>query len=174
MTDTRGTRYAQVETPLGDLTLVAKGDGLSGVYFPGHWHLPKDPAFGDEVDAHTDPVLSRVAEEIREYLSGARTDFDIPVRTHGDDFSEKVWSAIAKIPYGKTTTYGRIARDMGDPHLAQRVGQAVGRNPVSIVIPCHRVVGSDGSLTGYAGGLERKRTLLDLEQATRPDGTRLF
>ena len=80
MTDTRGTRHAQVETPLGDLTLVAECDDLSGVYFPGHWHLPKDPAFGDEVDAHTDPVLSRVAEEIREYLSGARTDFDIPVR----------------------------------------------------------------------------------------------
>ena len=100
---------------------------------------------------------------ICEYLAGGRTSFDLPTAAAGDPFQRRVWERIARIPYGSTTTYGEIARELGDPALARRVGGAVARNPLSVVVPCHRVVGRDGALTGYAGGLERKRLLLELE-----------
>jgi methylated-DNA-[protein]-cysteine S-methyltransferase len=118
-------------------------------------------------------VLSVLAEQLDDYLAGERRTFEVSVRTDGDDFSQRVWAMLQEIPYGETTTYGALAERLGNRHLAQRVGQVVGRNPVSIVIPCHRVVGSDGSLTGYAGGLERKQRLLDLEDPTTAE-SRLF
>lgn len=112
--------------------------------------------------------------ELDEYLAGQRTQFTIAVQPQGNDFSQEVWALLQEIPYGETMTYGEIAQQLGNKHLAQRVGQVVGRNPVSIIIPCHRVIGSDGSLTGYAGGLDRKRFLLELEEPAEVTETRLF
>lgn len=167
-------RHTQIETALGDLTLVADGEQLTGLYFPKHWHLPEASMFGDRVDADTDEVFVLAKAELEGFLAGEREIFDLPVRTQGDEFSERVWSMLREIPYGETTTYGAFAKRLGNRRLAQRVGQAVGRNPVSIVIPCHRVVGAGGSLTGYAGGLDRKRFLLELEEPVETTGSRLF
>ncbi|MFV0432908.1 MAG: methylated-DNA--[protein]-cysteine S-methyltransferase [Leucobacter sp.] len=168
------TRNAVVETGIGELRLVARGDALTGLYFPGHWHLPEESAFGEPVDGDRDELFARTVRELEEYLAGARREFEVPVATEGDEFSERVWAMLRDIPYGETTSYGVLAERMGNRRLAQRVGQVVGRNPVSILIPCHRVVGADGSLTGYAGGLERKRRLLDLEEPPEHAAARLF
>lgn len=168
------TRHATVESLLGDVTLVAKGDALTGLYFPGHWHLPDESTFGTRVRADADEVFVWAKAELDEFLDGDCQAFDVPTRTGGDEFSERVWAMLREIPYGQTTTYGALAEQLGDRRLAQRVGQAVGRNPISILIPCHRVLGADGSLTGYAGGLDRKRFLLELEEPTEASASRLF
>ncbi|PRY50270.1 methylated-DNA-[protein]-cysteine S-methyltransferase [Knoellia remsis] len=167
-------RHTTLATDLGDLLAVADGDALVGLYFPGHWHPPADGTIGAPVSPTGDPVFETTRSELAEYLRGDRTTFTVATATAGDAFSERVWDHLATIPYGTTTTYGTIARELGGPGLAQRVGQAVGRNPVSIVIPCHRVVGADGSLTGYAGGLERKARLLALEEPREVAESRLF
>lgn len=170
-------RHTLIDAPVGPLTLVADGDAVTGLYFPGHSPLPDDTPFGDRVapqDVASDGVLAQATTELSEYLAGQRQTFDVTVATHGDGFPEKVWALLRQIPYGETTTYGALAAQLGNPHLAQRVGQVVGRNPVSIIIPCHRVVGADGSLTGYAGGLERKRWLLELEEPVEISSSRLF
>ena len=163
-------RHTIIDSAIGRLTLVAEGDKLTGVYFPHHWHPPA--AVGPFVAG--DPVFARAAAELADYLAGRRTSFDLPTATAGDDFQERVWEMLADIPYGETTTYGALAARLGDPALAQRVGQAVGHNPLSIVVPCHRVVGANGRLTGYAGGLERKQFLLDLEEPAGAKAERLF
>jgi methylated-DNA-[protein]-cysteine S-methyltransferase len=153
--------HTTIDSPLGDLTLVA-GDGLlSGLYYPGHWYLPDPDAFG----ARSERGFERVRRQLDEYFTGERTSFDLESAAGGDEFQRRVWELIDRIPYGQTTTYGEIAGELGDPALARRVGGAVGRNPLSLIVPCHRVVGKDGKLTGYAGGLERKRFLLELEGA---------
>ena len=158
------TRHAVVETPeLGELTLVAADSALVGVYFPGHWHLPDPASFGERVDVATDPVLSAAALELGQFLRGERSSFDLPTAMHGSAFEERVWALLRELPFGETTTYGDLAASMGDRNLARKVGQAVGRNPLSIIVGCHRVVGKSGELRGYAGGLDRKRFLLDLE-----------
>ena len=163
-TDEIAVRHTVAETRLGRLLLVAEDEALTGVYYPHHWYPPSSADLGPEV-VERDDLLARAAGELRAYLAGERRTFGLPVTTHGDDFSERVWALLRDIPYGRTTTYGALADRLGDRALAQRVGQAVGHNPLSIVIPCHRVVGANGSLTGYAGGLARKRTLLELEAA---------
>lgn len=157
------TRHAVVETPIGPITLVASGHALVGVYFPGHWYKPAQHAFGAKVSVADDPLLTVAERQLRAYLAGERDAFDLPTETHGDAFQERVWSLIAAIPYGETATYGELAASLGQPGDARDVGQAVGRNPLAIVVPCHRVVGKDGKLTGYAGGLARKKALLELE-----------
>ena len=157
-------RHTQIETTLGDLTLVADGEQLTGLYFPKHWHLPEASLSGERVNADTDDVFVLAKAELDEFLAGERKTFDLPVRTQGDEFSERVWAMLCEIPYGETTTYGILAARLGNRRLAQCVGQAVGRNPVSIVAPWHRVVGAGGSLTGYGAGLDRKRFLLELEE----------
>jgi methylated-DNA-[protein]-cysteine S-methyltransferase len=171
-------RHTFATTSLGDLLLVAEsgeaGDALIGVYFPGHTYPPAPDAIGDRVDEGGDRLLAQAARELREYLAGDRREFDVPIATHGDELSERVWQRLRLIPYGETTTYGTIATELGSPGLAQRVGQAVGHNPLSIVIPCHRVLGANGSLTGFAGGLERKRRLLELEEPDAASAGRLF
>lgn len=167
-------RHTQVETTLGDVTLVADGEQLTGLYFPGHWHLPEESAFGTRVEADADEVFVWAKAELEAYLAGERQSFDVPLQAKGDGFSEQVWSLLRTIPYGQITTYGALAQQLGDRRLAQRVGQAVGWNPLCVFIPCHRVVGADGSLTGYAGGLERKRRLLELEEPAEVTGSRLF
>ena len=165
-------RHTHVDTTLGDLLLVARDDHLVGCYFPGHWYPPAPATLGVAAQAATDTVFAAAAAQLHDYLAGQRTAFDVPLATTGDDFSERVWTLLRDIPYGETTTYGRLAEQLGGRALAQRVGQAVGHNPISLFIPCHRVVGAGGALTGYAGGLNRKRHVLDLEQLTT--GAHLF
>jgi len=176
-------RHATLPTALGDLLVVVEhvgddddgsGDALAGITFEGHWHpLPAD-SLGVEVDAASDPVVTRFGVELAEYLAGERTTFGLPMAPSGDEFQHAVWAMLREIPFGETVTYGELAVRLGDRNLARRVGNAVGRNPLSIVVPCHRVVGADGSLTGYAGGLERKRFLLELEGAPVVAQARLF
>jgi methylated-DNA-[protein]-cysteine S-methyltransferase len=125
--------------------------------------------FGSRVAAASDPLLTAAARQIEEYLAGERVEFDLPTDAAGDDFQLRVWALLAEIPYGETVTYGDLAERCGDRRLARDVGQAVGSNPLSMIVPCHRVVGKDGKLTGYAGGLDRKRSLLELEGALRPE-----
>lgn len=158
-------RHTRVDTDLGTLTLVADGDRLTGVYFPHHWYLPSGETFGTFVDAAGDALFTQVAAELGDYLAGRRTSFDVPTAAVGDAFQLRVWALLDEIPHGTTTTYGDLAERLGDRSLARDVGQAVGRNPLSVIVPCHRVVGKGGRLTGYAGGLRRKSFLLDLEKA---------
>lgn len=167
-------RYTRVDTDLGQLTLTADDEYLTGVYFEGHWYPPTDEAMGSHVNTADDETLALAAGELRDYIAGLRRSFSVPTRASGDEFSEDVWRRLTAIPYGATTTYGELAKAMGDVALAQRVGQAVGHNPLSIVIPCHRVVGATGALTGYAGGLRRKAFLLDLEVPAEVAASRLF
>ncbi|MGI8867702.1 MAG: methylated-DNA--[protein]-cysteine S-methyltransferase [Mycobacteriales bacterium] len=156
-------RHTLIRSGLGELTLVAAGATLTGVYYLRHWHLPSPDTFGPAVDVATDPVLAAATHQLEEYLAGRRTSFDLPTGTSGNAFHEQVWALLKEIPYAATTTYGELAARLGDRSQARRVGQAVGRNPLSVIVPCHRVLGANGSLTGYAGGLDRKRLLLDLE-----------
>jgi methylated-DNA-[protein]-cysteine S-methyltransferase len=152
--------HTTIDSPLGDLTLVAVDEVLSGLYFPGHWYMPEPEVFG----ARSGRGFERAEAELGEYFAGDRTSFEVATTAGGNEFQRRVWDSIDRVPYGQTTTYGEIARELGDdPMLARKVGGAVGRNPLSVIVPCHRVVGRDGKLTGYAGGLERKRFLLDLE-----------
>jgi methylated-DNA-[protein]-cysteine S-methyltransferase len=167
-------RHALIETPLGALTVVAAGDFITGIYFPKHWYPPAADAIGVRVEAANDQLLAAAAVQLNDYLDGKSTTFDLPIATHGDEFQESVWAMLKEIPFGGTTTYGELAERLGNKALAQRVGQAVGRNPLSIVVPCHRVVGADGKLTGFAGGLARKQTLLALEEPEPVRAAKLF
>jgi methylated-DNA-[protein]-cysteine S-methyltransferase len=164
------TCHTTIDTELGELTLVADGGDLTGLYFPHHWYMPARSTFGPRVDAGDNVLFARVAAQLSQYLAGDRTTFDLPTRTHGSAFEEQVWALLREIPYGSTTTYGALARDLGDAVLAQDVGKAVGRNPLSVIVPCHRVIGANGKLTGYAGGLRRKQFLLRHEHAIPPAG----
>jgi methylated-DNA-[protein]-cysteine S-methyltransferase len=161
--------HTTIQCGLGDLTAVARGGTLTGLYFPHHWHMPDQSAFGEYRDAGLDDVR----RQLDEYLAGERREFDLPVDAAGTAFQERVWQLIRQVPYGATVSYGELARELGGV-TAQEVGAAVGRNPVSVIIPCHRVVGASGGLTGYAGGLRRKRVLLDLEQDVAGRCARLF
>jgi methylated-DNA-[protein]-cysteine S-methyltransferase len=153
-------KHAIVDSPLGALTVVADDGVVTGLYFPHHWTRPDRTAFGPR-DAL---AFDEVTRQLKEYFAGERREFDLPTRAEGDEFQHAVWAEIAKIPYGETTTYGDIATAVHDPSAAREVGAAVGRNPLSILVACHRVVGKNGALTGYAGGLQRKQRLLELEQ----------
>lgn len=162
-------RHMTVETVVGALLVVADADAVTGVYFPAHRHPPKADAIGPPVTS--DQLIAEAHTQLTDYLDGRRRDFDLPLAPVGSPFDHKVWTLLLAIPFGETTTYGSLAQQMGTPRLAQRVGQSVGHNPISIIVPCHRVVGTDGGLTGFAGGLDRKRFLLDLEA---PADSRLF
>ncbi len=168
------TRSALATTRLGTLTLTAEDERVTGVYFPGHWHPPTEGALGERVELDDDPTLAALAVELEEFFAGERTSFTCATALHGGVFETAVWRLLQDIPYGTTVTYGDLAARMGGAGHARRVGQAVGRNPISVVVPCHRVVGSGGALTGYAGGLERKRFLLDLERDPAPSPSMLF
>lgn len=161
-------RHVVVPSPLGELTLVAEGDALVGLYVPDQAHRPADARLGAPGDPHAEP-FEQAARELGEYFDGVRETFGIPVRLRGTAFQLAVWSALAALPPGETITYGGIAELVGRRAAGRAVGAAVGRNPVSVVIPCHRVVGADGALTGYAGGMERKVWLLRHEHVLAPD-----
>lgn len=167
-------RHTVINTTLGDLTIVADGDTLIGLYFPEHWHLPTVETLGDRVNPAHDPVFTTAKHQLDEFLAGERSEFDLPTATRGDAFQQRVWAMLRQIPYGETTTYGELATRLGDRNLARVVGRAVGHNPLSIVVPCHRVIGKDGKLTGYAGGFARKQTLLELEEPALAKAERLF
>jgi methylated-DNA-[protein]-cysteine S-methyltransferase len=168
------TRHSVIDSPLGDLTLVAEDGDLTGVYFPHHWYRPTSDTFGRRVDPESDDLFANVAAQLTDYLAGDRTEFDLPIKLQGDGRRHRVWEMLTTIPYGQTVTYGELAAALADGTTAQEVGQAVGRNPLSIVVPCHRVVGHDGQLTGYAGGLKRKQFLLELEEPVEMKEARLF
>jgi methylated-DNA-[protein]-cysteine S-methyltransferase len=168
------TRHTVIDSRLGELTLVATDGALTGVYFRHHWHPPAADALGRYVEATADGLFDRVRRQLDEYLAGERTQFDFPVVLVGEAGQQRVWDLLDDIAYGQTTTYGELAAKLADGTTAYEVGQAVGRNPLSIVVPCHRVVGKNGALTGYAGGLKRKRFLLDLEEPVPAAAGRLF
>jgi methylated-DNA-[protein]-cysteine S-methyltransferase len=153
--------HTTIDAPIGPLTLVALDGVLSGVYFPGHWTRPDRSKFGERVTSGFEDA----EQQLDEYFAAERRTFTVPTVRAGDGFQRSVWDLLTAIPYGRTTTYGELARELGDATLARAVGRAVGHNPLSVIVPCHRVVGRDGGLTGYAGGLERKRFLLELEAA---------
>ncbi|WCM91174.1 methylated-DNA--[protein]-cysteine S-methyltransferase [Acidovorax sp. NCPPB 2350] len=158
-------------TRLGDVRLAASPTGLAGLWFDGQRHQPAEGLDGPHAwprDADH-PVLRAAARQLAEYLDGARDRFDLPLDlAGGTPFQQAVWQALATIPHGATTSYSALARGLGRPLAVRAVGAAVGRNPVSVIVPCHRVLGAGGALTGYAGGLPRKAALLRLEGALPP------
>lgn len=144
-------------SPVGELTLVADDNGLRAILWPDHGTDP-----GPRDDDH--PVLRETARQLDEYFAGERTDFDLPLEPQGTDFQLAAWEVLRGIPYAQTITYAEQARRLGDPAKARAVGAANGRNPISIVVPCHRVVGANGALTGFAGGVDTKSWLLEFER----------
>ncbi|MDA8321206.1 MAG: methylated-DNA--[protein]-cysteine S-methyltransferase [Actinomycetota bacterium] len=157
-------RHLVTDSPIGPLTLVAAEHRLAGVYMRSTRHDPPPTAIGVAARAGDDDVLDAAAGQLAEYFAGSRTQFDLPVELDGTQFQRTVWQTLRSIPYGATISYGELAGRIGQPSASRAVGLANGRNPVSIVVPCHRVIGANGSLTGYGGGIERKRFLLALEQ----------
>jgi methylated-DNA-[protein]-cysteine S-methyltransferase len=154
-------RYEYYDSPCGRMLLVADGEALCGAYFVGQKHFREiDPAWRHEPQAG---VIVRTKRQLDEYFQGRREAFDIPLAPEGTAFQRAVWKAIAGVPFGATISYAELARRAGRPGSARAAGAATGRNPIGIIVPCHRIVGADGSLTGYAGGVDKKRTLLALE-----------
>ena len=151
--------YTTFDSPLGELLLSGDGHTLHGLYMQeGRTAIAVQQDWQED-----DEAFAAARGQLDEYFDGRRTDFDLPLAMEGSSFQRRVWRALQDIPYGETISYGEQARRLGPPATPRNVGATNGRNPISIVVPCHRVVGSDGSLTGYGGGLERKRLLLDLE-----------
>ncbi|OKI00878.1 cysteine methyltransferase [Streptomyces sp. CB02923] len=157
------------DSPYGPLTLVAEGDVLAGLYMTDQRHRPPQESFGPPEDPETPPFAAAV-RQLHAYFDGTLTVFDLPLAPRGTPFQHRVWDALCEIPYGGTLSYGQLAERLGKPSAARAVGLANGKNPIGIIIPCHRVIGASGSLTGYGGGLDRKRRLLDFERGTSVPG----
>jgi methylated-DNA-[protein]-cysteine S-methyltransferase len=156
---TDGLLYTTVASPIGELLLVGDGQSLQGLYM----QEGRKPMRIDAGWTRAASPFAHVQAQLREYFDGQRVAFEIPLVMHGTTFERRVWSALQEIPYGETVSYGELARRIGQPSASRAVGLANGRNPISVVVPCHRVIGANGSLTGYGGGIERKRLLLELE-----------
>jgi methylated-DNA-[protein]-cysteine S-methyltransferase len=152
--------HTVVDSPCRPLTLVATDGLLSGLYMEQQRHRPAQETFGEP---EPEP-FTEVVHQLEEYFAGDRTQFDLPVALAGTAFQRRVWAALREIPYGETVSYGQLAERLGQPAASRAVGLANGKNPIGIIVPCHRVVGANGDLTGYGGGIERKRFLLDLER----------
>ena len=158
------TRYcAYYESPLGQILLTASESALTGLHFVGEKYYPSIPPAW-RYDANSSVIKSTMTQ-LDEYFAGKRQAFDIALAPEGTEFQRLVWDRLTTVRFGETATYGELARRIGNANAVRAVGAANGRNPISIVIPCHRVIGADGSLTGYAGGLARKQALLRLESA---------
>lgn len=185
------TVHTLVESPLGPLRVVVDGEEVTGLYMDGQRHLPAASSFGPPAiagagpaagradpagagSAGTEPdnagpaeveaaILTTTARQLRAYFAGELTEFSLPLRLAGSPFRRRVWEALRRVPYGAVVTYGELASLVGRPGAARAVGMAVGRNPIGIIVPCHRVIGAGGALTGYGGGVDRKRWLLALE-----------
>src|SRR5882672_8280714 len=154
------TVYSLLESPIGELLLTGDGESVTGIWMQSHraeWRLTKTLR-------RDDAALAAARAQLTEYFAGERTDFDFPLAPEGTGFQRKVWNALCHIPYGETISYGELARRIGQPTAARAVGLANGSNPLPIVVPCHRVIGADGSMTGFGGGIERKRWLLAHEK----------
>jgi methylated-DNA-[protein]-cysteine S-methyltransferase len=157
-------RRTVIDSPVGPLTLVAQGGAMVGLYMDLQRHRPADTELGEpNPGGGLDEPFKTAAGQLDAYFAGTLTRFTVPLAPRGSPFQKRVWAALQHIPYGQTESYGELAERIGHPGAARAVGLANGKNPIGIVIPCHRVVGSDGSLTGYGGGLDRKKQLLDLE-----------
>lgn len=155
-------QHTVIDSPYGALTLVAEDGVLCGLYMTDQRHRPPEEAFGTPDDA----PFAQAEDELTAYFDGRLTDFTLDLRLNGTPFQRTVWDRLRSIPYGETRTYGELADALGNPAASRAVGLANGRNPIGIIVPCHRVIGASGSLTGYGGGLERKRRLLDFERGT--------
>jgi methylated-DNA-[protein]-cysteine S-methyltransferase len=155
--------YARIASPLGDILAAAESGALIGLWFEGQKYYPAIPE--DWRENAASPAIARCRKQLDEYFAGKRDRFDLPLAPRGTAYQQRIWREIAAIPFGETLSYAELAKRAGNADAARAAGAATGRNPVSIVIPCHRVVGSGGALTGYAGGLERKTRLLGLEGA---------
>ncbi|XRQ07186.1 methylated-DNA--[protein]-cysteine S-methyltransferase [Actinomadura welshii] len=162
-----------VESAVGPLTLVARDGALTGLYMEVQRHRPPGETFGAPGDPESEPFAT-VAEQLSAYFAGDLTEFDLPLALHGTPFQRRVWELLQEIPYGQTASYGELAGELGKPSASRAVGLANGRNPIGIIVPCHRVIGSTGDLTGYGGGLDRKRYLLDFERKTSSVQNALF
>lgn len=148
-----------IDSPIGPLTLAGKDGKLSHLLMLDHSHAPSRTGW-----TRDDTAFPDVVEQLAAYFAGDLTEFDLTYEMAGTDFQRRVWAALLTIPYGQTRSYGQLASQIGSPTASRAVGLANGRNPISIIVPCHRVIGSNGSLTGYGGGIDRKRALLDLER----------
>ena len=162
-------RYARFKTPLGTVLAIAAGGVITGLHFEGAKHAPAVAPEWRE-DPYASP-LQECAQQLSDYFAGKRQCFDLPVAPQGTPFQQRVWREIAQVPFGATITYAELASRAGSPGSARAAGAATGRNPLAIVVPCHRIVGTGGALTGYAGGLERKRSLLAHEGTGIGDGS---
>lgn len=163
MSTTPTTYRVTAASPVGPLTLVSDGEHLTGLFFDEHRHAPT--SLGPEMLAEdAPPVLRRVTDQLMEYFRGQRREFDVPFTAAGTAFQHRVWELLRDIPYGQTRSYGQLAAALGQPKAARAVGLANGRNPLSIIVPCHRVVGASGAFVGYGGGVTRKQALLELER----------
>ncbi|MFJ7420682.1 methylated-DNA--[protein]-cysteine S-methyltransferase [Streptomyces uncialis] len=155
-------QHTLIDSPYGPLTLVATGGTLCGVYMTDQRHRPPEESFGDR-----DPgPFTETARQLDAYFAGELTDFDLPLSLDGTPFQRSVWEQLLRIPFGETRTYGELAEALGNPAASRAVGLANGRNPISVIVPCHRVIGANGNLTGYGGGLPRKQRLLDFERGS--------
>ncbi|MFD5073271.1 methylated-DNA--[protein]-cysteine S-methyltransferase [Streptomyces sp. NPDC058371] len=153
-------QHTVIDSPYGPLTLVATDGALSGLYMVGQRHRPPEEGFGERDDT----PFGETTDQLKAYFAGELKAFDLPLRLAGTPFQRTVWEQLQKIPYGETRSYGELAAALGNPKASRAVGLANGKNPVGIIVPCHRVVGADGSLTGYGGGLDRKQRLLHFER----------
>lgn len=165
--------HVVLPSPVGSVTVIAQEGAITHVHLGDAKHRPAEESLGLPGSMADEPFAS-AATQLAAYFAGALREFDLPLAPRGDDFHQRVWGLLREIPYGQTRSYGDLARALGDRNLAQAVGSANGRNPIAIVIPCHRVIGSDGLLVGYAGGLDRKRFLLALEEPAPDEAGRLF
>ncbi|MGW1076269.1 methylated-DNA--[protein]-cysteine S-methyltransferase [Streptomyces sp. NPDC002537] len=152
--------HTVTDSPMGPLTLVATDGVLSGLYMTGQRHRPPEETFGERDDA----PFTEALRQLEAYFAGDSTRFELPLRLDGTPFQHRVWAGLQEIPYGETLSYGELAARIGAPKASRAVGLANGRNPIGIIVPCHRVVGATGSLTGYGGGIDRKRRLLAFER----------
>lgn len=158
-------RHTVIDSPYGPLTLVATDGVLSGLYMTDQRHRPPTETFGTFGDPDDRP-FGETVDELRAYFAGELKEFSFQLRLDGTPFQRSVWEQLRRIPYGETRSYGELADALGNPKASRAVGLANGKNPLGIIVPCHRVVGADGSLTGYGGGLDRKQRLLDFERGT--------
>jgi methylated-DNA-[protein]-cysteine S-methyltransferase len=164
MTTTTAVRAnVTVPSPVGPLTIVAADGLICGLFMDAQRHAPGPESYGVPGDVGDEPFATAAAQ-LAAYFDGRLTEFDLPLGPEGTDFQRRVWAGLRAIPYGQTISYGELARRVGSPAASRAVGLANGRNPIAIVVPCHRVIGADGSMTGYGGGLDRKRFLLALER----------
>ncbi len=153
-------QHTVMDSSYGPLTLVADDGVLCGLYMTDQRHRPPEETFGERDDT----FFGEAVDQLEAYFAGELKDFTLELRLKGTEFQRRVWEELRRIPYGETRTYGDLAHALGNPAASRAVGLANGRNPIGIIVPCHRVVGADGSLTGYGGGLDRKRRLLEFEK----------